>query len=48
MSQQPTARPERESDDEWAPRVIAEHGPPPKEVEDRVRSIVRRVNDRPA
>lgn len=41
MSQQP-ATPQRETPDEWARRVLAEHGPPPKEVEDRIRSIVRR------
>jgi hypothetical protein len=40
MSQQPS--PTRETPKEWARRVLAEHGPPPKEVEDRIRSIVRR------
>lgn len=39
MSQQPHTR---ETPQEWARRVLAEHGPPPKEVEDRIRSIVRR------
>ena len=42
MSQQPTARPVAETPKEWAQRVLAEHGPPPKEVEDRIRSVVRR------
>lgn len=40
MSQQPNRA--TETPKEWARRVLAEHGPPPKEVEDRIRSVIHR------
>ena len=46
MTQQPDTSPGDETAEDWAARVIAQHGPPPEDVEDRIRSIVRRVNDR--
>lgn len=43
MSQQPERAPSsEETPQEWADRVIAEHGPPPQQVEDLVRSIAKR------
>lgn len=36
-----------ETPEEWAARQIAEHGPPPKALEDLVRSIARRVLSQP-
>lgn len=42
MSQQPEQAPADETPQEWAARVITEHGPPPQAVEDLVRSIAKR------
>lgn len=41
MTQRPVETPEQ-----WATRVLAEHGPPPRRVVERINQIRRRVQRR--